>query len=350
MQPWLCTQSRLDPSADRSCIQPASARRGISLMEVLISMFILSVGLLGAAALLPAGRHEIVEAYKLETAAMVGRNAIQDLQIRGYLNPANWVNHSGNDFFNATSLKKFSFSANGNTTYYSYPFFAIDPLGIAAGLPENFPQSSATNPLKRIRPRMTPDLATADIVFRPAMDLIIDPNATNKDLPPTQRYFNTSTPDRRASDGNYTWLATITQDATSDEVSRGSTLNREVTVSVVVFHKRNLSNTSTELAVKADSLVASATNKEWELTLPTGHKGIRPGQWIMLSATDTSGSLMFYRWYRAIAAGNVDSGTMKQQVTLAGRDWNPLANTKREAFLFENIVSVYEKHIRLELE
>ena len=65
-------------------------RRGISLLEVLISMFVLAVGLMGVAALIPAGQHEIVEAAKLDNAAMLGRAAFRDMQVRGYLNPNGW--------------------------------------------------------------------------------------------------------------------------------------------------------------------------------------------------------------------------------------------------------------------
>ena len=40
------------------------SRRGISLLEVLISIFIISVGLLGVASLIPAGKLRMVEANK----------------------------------------------------------------------------------------------------------------------------------------------------------------------------------------------------------------------------------------------------------------------------------------------
>src|SRR5262245_6072541 len=66
-------------------------RRGLSLLEVLISMFVLLVGLMGVAALLPAGRFQIMQGGKSDHAAMVGRSAFREMKIRGYLNPANWT-------------------------------------------------------------------------------------------------------------------------------------------------------------------------------------------------------------------------------------------------------------------
>jgi hypothetical protein len=75
----------------------APARRGISLMEVLISAFIMAVGLLGVAALLPVGHHEASKGMLADRAAEIGRMAFRDFQIRGY-DPANYpANHSDSD-------------------------------------------------------------------------------------------------------------------------------------------------------------------------------------------------------------------------------------------------------------
>ena len=81
------------PSAPPSSLKPQASRlrppgrRGLSLLEVLISMGILAVGLLGVAAMLPAGRFEMQKATNYDFAGMVGRSAFRDLKVRGYLNP-----------------------------------------------------------------------------------------------------------------------------------------------------------------------------------------------------------------------------------------------------------------------
>ncbi len=66
-------------------------------MEVLISMGVLLVGLVGIAAMIPAGRHEILAGAKADNATAVGRAAFRDLKVRGYLNPRNWLLADGND-------------------------------------------------------------------------------------------------------------------------------------------------------------------------------------------------------------------------------------------------------------
>ena len=52
---------------------PRRTRGGVSLMEVLISVFVLAVGLLGMAALIPVGRMAMVETGKHDRSGSAGR-------------------------------------------------------------------------------------------------------------------------------------------------------------------------------------------------------------------------------------------------------------------------------------
>ncbi len=50
--------------------------------------------------------------------------------------------------------------------------------------------------------------------------------------------------------------------------------------------------------------------------------------------------------------GNVNTNktlNTYQYVTLAGQDWNP-ATTNTQIWIFDNVVTVYEKSMRLEIE
>lgn len=371
-------------SRPRSPAKSGADRRGISLMEVLISMFVLAIGLLGVAALIPAGRHEIVEATKLETAAMVGRNAFRDIQTRGYLNPNRWAR----SFVPATPSYVFSTAdpANpfvvrdvfGGTTNGPQVAYAFDPLGRlapAGAYGFNFPFSAtaASNPPKLMRifpcPATTSTAAQAlgayDLAFRSSVDLKTEPNATNKDLPPLQFWYKTgTTPLRRMSDGNYSWLATITSDP-----SRLAT-GGDVNVAVAVFYKRDMSAAGAgEYTATVGSFPLDPTaNATVNMTrMPSGGevvlanlpndatgklKAVKPGQWVMLAGFRmTTGAtpvqLNYYRWYRVLSAGNpVGTG---QNVTLAGQDWT-VVRQNTQVWIFDNIVSVYEKSMPLELE
>jgi Tfp pilus assembly protein PilV len=360
-----------------------SSRRGISLMEVLISMFVLAIGLLGVAALIPAGRHEIVEATKLETAAMVGRNAFKEIQTRGYLNPElnplnlpTTASIGWRDDYTYGNAGTFRYHPNAvRTDGVRVPFtytnpssptqadfddptkfsqqlrVVIDPLGMTApaGLYGNtFPFGAPTTPppLRRIVPFQPQSnaFATFDNTFRSSVDLVTQRNATNKDLPPTQNYFSAGgTLLRRMSEGNYSWFATIVSDP-----SRPAT-SGEVDVAVAVFYKRNLGtvdeSVSTTVTIPTSRLLSGG---EASITLPAGRKPLKPGQWLMLAGSKSVGlgNWNYYRWYRVLSAAVPNSSNV-QNVTLAGQDWD--ASRTTHAWLFDNIVNVYEKSMPLEL-
>ena len=59
----------------------------MSLLEVLAAIGVLSIGLLGLAALLPIGRYTIGEATKADRAGQCGRAALRDVIVRRMLDP-----------------------------------------------------------------------------------------------------------------------------------------------------------------------------------------------------------------------------------------------------------------------
>lgn len=69
----------------------AGSRRGLSLLEVLMSLLVLTLGLLGVAALLPVGKHEMEQAARSDRASALGQAAFRDLQVRGVLDPHRWA-------------------------------------------------------------------------------------------------------------------------------------------------------------------------------------------------------------------------------------------------------------------
>jgi hypothetical protein len=64
-----------------------NSRTGISLLEVLVSMFVMLIGLLGIAALLPAGRFDAAAGIQLNRAGETGRAALRQLHITEMLHP-----------------------------------------------------------------------------------------------------------------------------------------------------------------------------------------------------------------------------------------------------------------------
>ncbi len=368
------------PTPNPQPLTPRRTRRAISLMEVLISMFILAVGLLGVAALIPAGRHEIVQAAKLDNASMVGRAAFRDLQVRGFLNPANWVAFPGtwNTVYAPTSPQEpftnYDPSATGGgPDDVHYIAYALDPLGLTApagAFDTAFPHAAPLSMGMRVPPMMriapfgfaggitaNQQLAAFDAIFRSSFDHVLEPN-TNADFPPAPKWFQAGGDARRMNEGNYSWMATIVSDPTRLGTSG------DVTVSVAVFYKRDLSNpalneASSAVTFPVNTPITSGSTIEIN-TLPTDLSGkprpLKPGQWIMLGGrrTNTSGvgppQFNYYRWYKVLAAATPvpNGGDFKQTITIAGSDWNATQNNT-EAWIFENIVNVYEKQLPLEI-
>jgi hypothetical protein len=79
---------RTERNSFRSSARPPRPRRsGISLIEVLIAVFVLTFGLMGIAMVIPAGRYLMVEAAKSDRGSACGRAALNDMKIRGWLMP-----------------------------------------------------------------------------------------------------------------------------------------------------------------------------------------------------------------------------------------------------------------------
>ncbi len=70
---------------------PRTLRRGISLLEVLISMFVLLFGLMGVAAVFPVGNHFAGKGEQYDRGAALAEQAFADLKARGMLNPRVWM-------------------------------------------------------------------------------------------------------------------------------------------------------------------------------------------------------------------------------------------------------------------
>ena len=100
---------------------PPSRRRGVSLMEVLISVFVLSMGLIGMAALLPLGRFAINETGKADRAGACGRAALREIKVRHMLDPTYWPLTT----YNGASFASLSAANTAGSTVI------VDPLGIA---------------------------------------------------------------------------------------------------------------------------------------------------------------------------------------------------------------------------
>ena len=281
-------------------------RRGITLMEVLISLGILSVGLASVVALIPAGGLQAKLSVIEDRRAALGYAAMSDAINRGILNLARW-----------SSIP---------ATPYS---IAIDPLGQnLAGVPR-FPASITLVDLAGI----AASSAAAEAVFRSSDDLRYD-TSRSEDDPAIPMYFPGTS--RRLSDGDFSWLATLLPEsaAASTQYFR---------LSLVCFYKRAIppdASTTTFAGAQADpnsfDFNCNLTDDEFRNLFPRGTAVLlsaagQPPVWrhvLMASPTRAAGvvnavELMFDRPIPGAVATNLHAfqgaiGVTEKVVTLEG--------------------------------
>ncbi len=141
---------------------PYPPRRAITLTEVLISMGILTLGLLGVAALFPVGGWYMQQAVIADNGAAIGQSVMNDLVARGSVNPKAWY-----------AMVPSPPSAAGATTSPNYVFPLVDGKYTGTGTPQ---AGSFTRPVTEVLSESLNTNVTAAIVSRQLGNaFVIDP-------------------------------------------------------------------------------------------------------------------------------------------------------------------------------
>lgn len=274
----------------KSMLRAVRARRGITLLEILIAVGVLAIGLLGLASLLPVGRYELQQALKFDRGSALGRAAFRDLLVRGALRPDNWLYPLGGGTGTpvltpagagtAPQLTVRSFSPPpGGTAANAPPLcpMVLDPLMLAANPvagTEVIPFGIGTIPRITLRQMMSNSVApvpnvsaglavmpfaAADRLFRSGDDLEFT-IYSDKIKKPLQSFstvqtkvgaFNANQRLARQSHGDFSWMVVISPEpyealGVPDPVSGAALVagnaatTRMFSVAVVVFFKRDL--------------------------------------------------------------------------------------------------------------
>jgi hypothetical protein len=278
---------------------PFPPRTAITLIEVLISMFVLLFGLMGVAAIFPVASHYVLEGDKRDRSSGLAQIAFEELKSRKLLRPNQWfyTDHPEDYSFNTwiiersipTKIGQFSQSpaANNNPGHA----FVLDPLGgaeISAGFGRVFfpisagavtrpwpnlmfptltgtyvtPGSSSPWPIRRVTapiPNPNPSMAamspfvamdknTAETAFRLRDDLVTQQPEAG-DRPSVQRWRqNGGQLLSREYVGDYSWLATVvpTRNTALMGLQPSANIKDEFyEVTSVVFYKRDITPSAT---------------------------------------------------------------------------------------------------------
>ncbi len=353
-------------------------RTGISLLEVLISMFILAVGLLSIASLLPVGGYQVQKAMIDDRMSAIGQNAFHEFRTRGMANAANWVGMPAAMSESQTFPKPIS--------------VAIDPLVFTSPLVGGqqsrvFPRLSQTGPTVTA-PRMprvglrfvshqNPTMAhhIAQQIFIARDDTVYE-KPDNPEFPAVSQWEldgGYGPPIRRQFEGNFSWLATLTP-AHFETTPRGPWVwPTEYHLSIAVFFKRNINNLINDDGVEVERQLPVLSQNaahlagfgfgggELFVSGKPADTAIRSDSWVMVCGYygNPSLNLPVFRWYRVVTVGEyeADKNPAFRAITLAGPDWigvtdqtNPSQWLCKPTHLavFEGCVGVYEKTVHLE--
>jgi hypothetical protein len=360
------------------------ARRGISLMEVLVSIGIVAIGLVSVLSLLPVGGYQAARAETEVRKSTLGQNAVQDLRTRGVLDMRNWVRFEPSS---PTTTKWVDYATPSVPPELFHPPLVIDPLMVAAGssnvtnsnVVEKFPMHriGGSEPVfKRLTLRQASNLAVVSgvNVYSPnptladflasASDDVVASRPDDSSEPAVGEYFHdnaTPLPNllKRASEGQYTWLITLAPtELEVDHIAPQS--RRHYLMSLVIFQRRVIPSQaafdptiSDEQMANVELLTAdglgggdmrlydSAANAEAKLELARG------GNWLMLCRYEPTGDLApgghpiwpVIGWYRIVSAESSEvptggrSGNLERYVTLSGPDWRAPVTSGANAWI-----------------
>ncbi len=281
---------------------PNDAKRGITLLEVIISLGILSVGLASVVALIPAGGSQAKKAVIEDRRGAMAAAAMADVVTRGMLDQNRWI---------------------ANPTPPTPPFL-IDPLGGGFSVPRLTP----------ITIRGITSAPVADEVFRSHDDLVY--TLPDDETAPALAMFFPG-PAKRMTEGLFSWLATLVP------VEPGSPFYR---LSVVEFYRRPAQPTLPFAFPLTATKTTADSYLEFSITSPMAtddFKSLFPVGSIVL-CRDAATAVC--EWRRVIMASPVVSGSAVTAAELTVDRAVPV-NTA-SIYAIEGAVGLAERTVRLE--
>lgn len=313
-------------------------RHAISLLEVLICIFILAVGLLGVAALIPVGRHEMMEAGAADRASNLGRAALRDCKVRRLYLPQQWpIQKLGDppatipietwDLTGCTGLElcvlidPVYLRANGSTAETRrFPDDATAPLSVPrldlrAYVDQNAPWMRTTDLAEKLC------TGTDDIVFEMPSD---------RGKRPVERPAASG---QRTSENRYSWILMLTYNAA--DAARQIADRDRLTAHVVVFSTRQTDRGSEQWRQVAELPGRGLGGGDLKLATPAP-SSVKAHRWIFLFSDQAAA------WYRVVAVSEDRLG-----LTLTGPDWDAVGSPTPLCVCLPDIVGVFSETVEL---
>lgn len=300
------------------------SRRGISLMEVLISMGILTIGLVSVISLIPAGRSQALKAAAIDRSTALAQNAAADFLTRGFARPGGWT---------------------ANPSGVIAVFDPMDQSGIwnaiLTGTYAIVPRVDAATSAVSASAVTGAGTAVSDLIMRGEDDIRYSTDSVGPDDPPGPVWSSSGTPGRHVFDGAYSYLVTLT--------GTGSTWNAGdyKTLSVVTFNRRDrtwatilsLSDTTSGIwNVDTSAVPSGVTLKDM----------IKPGGAVL---TYTPGASPPFSWKRVLISADATNpnspAAWRVGLTCEGGDV-VTTSTANKVYVFPGAAGFLQMPIRLE--
>ena len=343
-------------------------RNGVTLMEVLASIFVISIGLLGVLAVIPFGIFQVSKARDAEHTANMLAAAVQDVQIMELTKIEKWV-------VPMTSPANFTITSNDSIKIYERndnpsptierldcrAFYMVDPFDDSA---------SPSDRLYKIGYNFTNPEIWREIM-RGQDDLVFTTHRARLSRAITQRTDFSAQGNRAVSSGKYTWFMTFKppdgKDNTVDLITGDSTPPGLTDIS-------NLINGNISVDLLGCYNRVSDSTTEREVTISTGsgeYMKTAQGAMVTLSGTQEELDLsktkyIFVTWERgagtdkfqyegywckiAYAPKNVNNG--KKTVVLINSTLSTktlVASDNPQALIIDGIIYHYYDSLNLTL-
>jgi len=294
-----------------------SHRRGVSLLEVLISIGILSVGLISVLSLIPAGRLLNSKANALDRTSLLAMNAAADFMNRGLARPAGWTNIPTQAFVAFDPLGSASFWAN-----------TVSGTTIA-------PRTDAATTATITGAITASGTPVTDLLVRSGDDLRYSTDGLPDDALPLPMWSISGTNGPHVFDGAYSYLATLSGTTTTWNSGEYKTLT------IVTFSRRDISSPPVMLTSGTDgSWIVNQTN------VPSGSSLkdlVKPGSMVLFQPSTGTPS-----WLRVLLASDMtaDGSPTTWKLGLTCEPANPV--TTGTTYLFPGTVGSTQLLIKLE--
>lgn len=340
-------------------------RSGVTVLEVLFSIGIVTVGLLGVMIIVPLAGLRTAQGTIADGADRLGRNAIRAFDVYQMRRPDSWaqldpsgaaqyIPFTGGEPFCIDPL--YMAANTGTGAIFRFPYLGSDPANPDPNdVPfmrrislRTFPGATLPSPVPGAPLSRIMSVDQAGQFFLGEDDLVFN-LPKDRTAPPQQRFsFDDSaapvTTERlkRQWEGKFSWLATLIPNSVDTYL-----------LSIVVFHRRDSVVDGERLAtVTFNSNGFNGGDVVLNASSPDDLK-MKEGEWLMLAGA-RSVSERHFRWYRiqTADAGPVENsgGGYDRDLTLFGQDWpvTQLLPAYNKAIWIPGVVAVYEKTIRLE--